>query len=178
MVHDQLCRIVVVGTSGSGKSTLAKAIAAKLNIHCIELDALYWGPNWTEPPIDVFLDRVKKATASPSWVVEGNYGKVREVVWKNAHTLIWLDYPFHIVFGRAMLRTIKRAIIRESLWNGNRESVLKSFFSKKSILVWIIQTYQRRRREYTELLSSPEYSHLKVLHFRSSKETEAYLGQL
>ena len=178
MTHNQLYRIVVVGTSGSGKSTLARTIAAKLNIHCIELDALYWGPNWTEPPIDVFLGRVKKVTASPSWVVEGNYGKVRDFIWKDAHILIWLDYPFHIIFGRALLRTIKRAMMRELLWNGNRESILKSFFSKKSILVWIIQTYQRRRREYTELLRGPEYSHLKVLHFQSPKETEVYLEQL
>jgi adenylate kinase family enzyme len=171
-------RIVIVGTSGAGKSTLARAVAAKLNVAYIELDSLYWGPNWTEPSIDLFQDRVKNAVSIPSWVAEGNYGKVRSLIWKSAHVLIWLDYPFHIVFGRALLRTIKRTITREPLWNGNRESVFKSFFSQKSILVWILKTYRRRRREYTELLSGSEYAHLKVHRFQFPKDAESFLNQL
>jgi energy-coupling factor transporter ATP-binding protein EcfA2 len=39
-------RIVVVGTTSSGKSTLAKALSERLNLDFIELDALYWEPNW------------------------------------------------------------------------------------------------------------------------------------
>ena len=41
-------RINVVGTSGCGKSTVAKRIAERLNVPYIQLDELYWKPNWVE----------------------------------------------------------------------------------------------------------------------------------
>jgi adenylate kinase family enzyme len=41
-------RIVIIGTSCSGKTTLATTIKEILNITHIELDVLYWKPNWIE----------------------------------------------------------------------------------------------------------------------------------
>lgn len=43
-------RILVVGTSGAGKSRLAGQLAAALGVPHVELDALYWGPDWTPRP--------------------------------------------------------------------------------------------------------------------------------
>ncbi len=171
-------KIIVVGTSGSGKSTLAKRLSDVLQISHVELDALFWEPHWAQASTEVFIKKVALAIEAPSWVVEGNYRKVRETTWKRADTLIWLDYPFHLVFTRALIRTIRRTWTQEPLWNGNRESFRKSFLSKESILIWVFQTYARRKAEYSELLSRPEYSHLQVLRFRHPKETETYLKQL
>jgi len=42
-------RIAVTGTSGSGKSTVARILGARLGLPVVELDALFWGPAWTEP---------------------------------------------------------------------------------------------------------------------------------
>ncbi len=47
-------RIVVVGTTSSGKSMLAKNLADKFRMDFIELDALYWMPNWIETPHEIF----------------------------------------------------------------------------------------------------------------------------
>jgi adenylate kinase family enzyme len=47
-------KINVIGTSGSGKSTLAKQIATELAIPYIEMDRLYWRPDWQGTPDDVF----------------------------------------------------------------------------------------------------------------------------
>lgn len=41
-------RVVIVGTSGAGKSTLARALAKRLGVADIELDALHWEPQWTQ----------------------------------------------------------------------------------------------------------------------------------
>ena len=41
-------RINVVGTSGCGKSTVGKRIAERLSVPYIQLDELYWKPNWAE----------------------------------------------------------------------------------------------------------------------------------
>ncbi len=164
--------------SGSGKTTFAQKLATQLDIPHVEMDALFWEPNWTEAPTAVFLDRVERALATPSWVVEGNYGIARDSTWRKAEVIIWLDYPFHVIFGRALYRTLRRALTREQLWSGNRESFRKSFFSKDSILIWVWQTYPRRKREYPALLSQPEFSHLQVLRFESPPQAEEYLLQI
>ena len=56
-------RINVIGTSGSGKSTLSKRIAEKLNIPYVEMDALFWKPNWTESSDEEFFPKVAQATS-------------------------------------------------------------------------------------------------------------------
>ena len=52
-------RIVIVGSTGSGKSTLAGQLASQLDLPHIELDGLFWGPNWTETSPEVFIPKVK-----------------------------------------------------------------------------------------------------------------------
>src|SRR3954447_546995 len=67
-------RICVKGTSGAGKSTFAAELARRLDLPCIELDALFWGPNWTEPDRDVFRACVCETRAAASQgVIDGNY---------------------------------------------------------------------------------------------------------
>lgn len=172
-----MARYVVIGTSGSGKTTLARQIAERLGIPHIELDALHWEPEWTEAPLAVMRERVEIAIAAPDWALDGNYSKVRDVIWSRATHLIWLDYSFPLVFWRIFSRTLRRAFLREELWNGNRES-LQLMFSRESILVWVLKTYWRRRREYPELLARPEYSHLTVFRFRTPRETKKWLAAL
>ncbi len=172
-----MARYVVIGTSGSGKTTLARQIAERLEIPHIELDALHWEPDWTSAGDVVLRERVDAATGLPDWALDGNYSKVRDVIWSRATHLIWLDYSFPLVFWRVFSRTVRRAILREELWNGNRES-LRLLFSQESILVWVLKTYWRRRREYPELLARPEYSHLTVFRFRTPRETKKWLAAL
>src|SRR5438132_8383373 len=87
-----LRRVVVVGTSGSGKTTLAREIARRLSLPHVELDAVHWGPGWTEPPVELFRQRTQEALQGDRWVADGNYGKVRDLVWGRAEMLVWLDY--------------------------------------------------------------------------------------
>ncbi len=171
-------RISVVGTSGSGKTTVGRGIADRLGIPCIELDALAWLPGWTNRPLAELRELVEERTRGPAWVVDGNYSKVRDLVWGRADTVVWLDYPFRRVFGQLLRRTIRRSLRREELWNGNRESLRMSFFSRDSILLWAIRTYRRRRRQYPELLSKPEHAYLKVIRLRSPAETRRWLDGL
>ena len=97
----------------------------------------------------------------------GNYLGVRPLIWSRADTLIWLDLPFSLVLWRTFTRTLKRAITQEELWNGNRESWRMGFFSRESVLVWLFQTFWRRRREHAELVQRPEYAHLRVICVRN-----------
>lgn len=173
-------RIVVIGTTSSGKTTLAKQLAEILNYDFIELDALHWEKNWQEAPDEIFRVRVDKATDSQAWVVAGNYSVVHNIIWPRAQTLIWLDYPFHIVFWRLLTRTLRRSIMREELWHGNRENFLThlKLWSEDSLFHWLFKTYWRRKREYPILFTNPENAHLQVIHFKHPKETEHWLNNL
>ncbi|PZO38215.1 MAG: adenylate kinase [Pseudanabaena frigida] len=171
-------RISIVGTSGSGKTTLARQVAHQLQMPHIELDALHWEPNWTEAEDRVFRDRISESLSGDRWVVDGNYSKVRPIIWSKAYTVIFLDYPFWLVISQLLRRTLKRSLSQEELWSGNRESLRKAFLSQDSILMWMLKTYAKNRKKYPALLNQPEYSHLSFIHLRSRKDTDAWLLSL
>jgi len=168
-------RIALVGTTGSGKSKLAEKIAQRLNIPHYELDAIHWEPNWTEAPRDVTRQRVDAFTRCEAWVIDGNYAFCRDITWSRLQVVVWLDYPLHLILWRLWWRTWRRVIKKELLWGTNYERLWPQFFSKDSLFLWAVQTYKRRKRTYSALLSSPDYAHLKVFHFKSPHETEEWL---
>ena len=166
-------RINVVGTSASGKSRLALALAERLGLPYIELDALHWEPNWTEAPDEVMRDRVRSAIGGEAWVVDGNYSAVRDLVWSRADTVIWLDLSLPTILARYARRTIRRIISRQELWSGNRER-LGFLFGRDSLLWWILGTYRRRRREYPQLLAA--HSQINAIRLRSPRDATAWLA--
>lgn len=175
VLREQLARVVVVGTSGAGKTTLARDLAALLGSAHFELDALHWKPNWVESPTEELAARVREAVRAERWTVDGNYGKIRDIVWGRATTVIWLNYSFPLVFRRVFVRTIKRSVLREELYSGNQESLVKAFFTRDSILLWTITTYKRRRVRYRELFGNPPFPHLNMIELREPSEARDLL---
>lgn len=173
-------RTNVVGTSGSGKSTFARALAQKLHCPYIELDSLFWEPNWVQPTDLVFFDRVEKALTPEKWVLDGNYGRLQPIKWKKATAIVWLDYSYPRVAFQSFLRVLKRAWSGQELWpgTGNRESLTRAFLSKDSILLWVYKTYPTMKKRYEEIMRDPKYAHLKRVRIRSPKEAKAFLDSL
>jgi adenylate kinase family enzyme len=168
-------KVVVIGTSGSGKTTFARSLAARLGFSHVELDSLSWGPNWTERPVEEFSALVQEATNVSNWVCDGNYSKVRDLLWRRADTIIWLDYSLWVVMRRVIWRTMRRVFLREVLWSGNREEFWRTF-TRDSIIWWAWTTHARRKREYPERLARPENAHLTVFRFASPREAERWLS--
>ena len=170
-------RISIIGPSGTGKSTLARKLSERFSLPHVELDALYWQPNWEAPPTDVFLDKVSKSLSGDRWVTDGNYaaGVARDIVLTRADMVIWLDYTLAQVYRRLLPRTLRRVLKRETLWNGNRETFRSQFLSPDSLLLYVLKTHWRRRRRYAERFSAP--GHLEVLRFRTPRELEVWLEQ-
>lgn len=170
-------RIVIIGTTSSGKSTLANRLAEKIRANFIDLDSLHWEPNWVEAPDEIFRERVELAISSQAWVVAGNYHIVRDIIWPCADTIIWLDYPFRIVFWRLLTRTLRRVVTKEKLFSGNVENgwTHLKLWSQESLFHWLLKTYWRRKREILLLFSLPEYAHLKIIHFKHPGEAEDWL---
>jgi adenylate kinase family enzyme len=171
-------RVLVVGTSCSGKSTFARELAAIAGRRCVELDEIYWGPNWTHKTDDEFRAATAQAITGEEWIVEGNYRAVREVLWPRATLVVWLNYSFSTVFGRALRRTLRRGFSRQELWHGNRESLWRSLFTTESILWWVITTFHHRRRQFTDLRAAQTYPNLSWTEFRRPDEASTYLSRL
>ncbi len=170
--------IVVIGATGSGKTTFSQNLSTVLSYRLIELDAIHWLSDWQEADWDDIRAQVDILTQTPGWVSDGNYRQVRKVLWKKADTVIWLNYPFRIVFFRLFKRSIRRVFGRVELWNGNRERFKSLFFSRDSLFLWLIKSYPRHQKEYPLEFTKPEHQHLRVIRFRHPGEAEKWMKRL
>ena len=171
----EMARVVVIGTSCVGKTTFAQALARGLNFPHVELDSLHWQQNWIPRPPEEFRALTAEALAKDCWITDGNYGAVRDLVWSRATTVIWLNYSFPVVLWRALTRTFRRVLTQEELYSGNRESLRMAFFSRESILWWVITTFHRRRRQYRRLFDTATTPRLVYVEFRSPAEARNFL---
>lgn len=172
-------KIIVIGTTGSGKSTVAKALSGKLGFPYIQLDAIFWKPNWNTSSDDEFFDKIQKATDISNWVLDGNYGRSNHLTWKYADTVVWVDFPFWLTFYQSLTRTLKRSLTKKEIWKGtgSKES-LSRLFSKDSIILWLFKTYNSNVRRYEARLSDPKFSHIKFYRLRSRKHVQVFLDKL
>jgi adenylate kinase family enzyme len=170
-------RVSVVGNSGSGKSTLAAALAAHLDVPWIELDSIYHQPGWNPLPAPDFRARVEALVAGDAWVIDGNYTAVRDLVWARADTVVWIDLPRPVVMRRVIGRTLRRALLRQELWNGNREPVSNwlTLDPERSIIMWSWTQHAEYRVRYAEATVDPVWDHLRFLRLRSPAQVRAFL---
>ena len=170
-----LSRVVVVGTSCSGKTTLARRLATALGAQCAELDSLYWGPQWTPRPD--FQRAVLTVAQEPRWVIDGNYSRVRDAIWRRCTAIVWLDYSFGRVFAQALRRTARRVVMRERLYGGNCETLGNAVFDRESPLWLVVRTHGRRRREFHDLFRRRQYGHATVIRLDTPAAAETFLTE-
>ncbi|WP_245886466.1 AAA family ATPase [Umezawaea tangerina] len=166
-------RVLVAGTSGAGKSTLAGGIAAVLGISYVELDALFHGPQWTPRP--EFAEDVRRFVRAPSWVTEYQYHAVRPLLLGEADTLVWLDHPKPFVMRRLVVRTVRRRLVGEHLWNGNYEPPLRTVFTDREHLWrWAWKSHGRMRDKLTQILAGEHGSRLAIVRLRGQREVDRW----
>jgi len=171
-----------VGTSGAGKSTLARELAKRLAVPYVELDAFMHQPGWTPRPDAEFMDEVEKATSWPGWVVDGNYMRfvIEGPVWRRADTVVWLDLPRRTVMRQLIARTVRRAVTREVLWNGNREP-LTNFVSlnpEDSIILWAWTKHDEFVQRYLDAMADPRWREMTFVRLRSHAEARRWLESI
>jgi len=169
-------KYMVVGTSCSGKTTFADKLSNILSIPHIEMDQLHWGPNWTPNPD--FAEQLAIALEEPNWIVDGNYRKVRNLTFEKADVVFWLNYSFLLVLIRALKRTLPRVFLGKTIYAGNKETFISTFFSSDSILWWVIKTHKKRKIEYTALFASKRYPNIKVIELHHPREAEEILSKM
>ncbi len=172
-------RVSVVGNSGSGKSTLARELALVLSVAHVELDSVFHQPGWEPLPEDEFRRVVEAAAAGDSWVMDGNYSAVRPLVWARADTVVWLDLPRRTVMRQVIWRTLRRAVTRQELWNGNREP-LRNFLTwepEESVISWAWHNHGKYRDRYAAAAADPACSHLTFVRLTSRRAVSRFLTE-
>ncbi len=140
-------RILIVGPTGAGKTTVAETLARRSGLPSVELDRLVLQPGWTQLSDEEARRRVTVVVAEEAWLLNGNYAAVRDIVWRRAQLVVWLDLPKRTVFRRLLWRTGQRLVRREDLGSGNRET-LGRLLSRQSILLWAARSHRPLRAEY------------------------------
>lgn len=175
-------RVSVIGTSGSGKTTFAHALAQRLGVAHIQLDAINWQADWIDlstHDVAEFRRRVAVAAAGEAWVCCGNYGTVRPLVQARMTHLVWLDYPRALVMARVLKRSFHRAWTGDELWpgTGNRETFAR-WLSSEHPIRWAWDTYRRRKRDYTAMFANPALAHIEKHRVQRPWEAEALIEEL
>jgi Adenylate kinase and related kinases len=173
-------RILIIGRTGSGKTTLARELSAAIGVPHVELDALYFGPNFSTVPLSLLRSRTSVAIAGDRWVTDGNKSAVRDLVWPRADSVIWLDYPLVV----SLLRLGKRALWRTSVLKvqaaemGGKAGLPGQFLSAAKGVLTALRSHTGQRREYPRMFAEPGNHHLAVVRLRSSGATRRWLARV
>ena len=138
-------RIRVMGVSGAGKTTLAAEVARRTGLAHLELDAVFWDADWTHRDLDDAHRLIEAfVSAHPDgWVIDGDWpsrleGRLDPGAPGGADLVVWLDHPRPVVIWRILRRTLRRGILRQELWHGNRErpSTWLARDPESNIILW------------------------------------------
>jgi adenylate kinase family enzyme len=162
---------IIASASGNGKTTIGRALAARLGLPFVELDAIVHGPGWTEISDAGLRAALEPVRARGAWVIDGNYrAKLGDLVLRDAELVVWLDLPMRVWLPRLVRRTAGRLVRRQALWNGNCETLRGAVWGRESLIGYAVSSHIRKRREWPrELAGYP------VTRLRSTAEVQRFL---
>ena len=173
-------RILIIGRTGSGKTTLARELSATIGVPHVELDSLYFGPNFSTVPLPVLRERTSAAIAGEKWVTDGNKSAVRDLVWPRADTIIWLDYPLVVSLWRLGKRALWRtSVLKEQAEKtGKKSSLPQQFIAGAKGVLTALRSHRDQRREFPILFAKPENQHLAIVRLNSPQATQRWLERI
>ena len=154
---------------------MSRALAERLGVPHVELDALFWQSGWQETPKEEFRERVVATLADlDGWVVDGNYrSRLGTLVLEEAEMIVWLDLPLRTTLSRVLRRTLGRIRTRDPLWGSNTETWRNAFFRRDALWLFALKAHFRWRRRLPTLLAP--FPHVRL---RSKDDVERFLANV
>jgi predicted kinase len=173
-------RILILGRTGSGKTTLARELATALGIPHVELDSLYFGPDFSRAPLPLLRERTSAALAGDRWITDGNKRAVRDLVWPRADTIVWLDYPVYVSLWRLAKRARTRtlALSAQAAQTNRRTGLPKQMLAAAKGVLTALKSHRGQRREYPRTFAQPANQHLAVARLRSPRATRQWMARV
>lgn len=131
-------KILIFGNSGSGKSTLARRLKDTENLAHLDLDELAWQK--TTPPQRAPLTESQSAIdqftqENESWVIEGCYADLLELLLADANEMIFLNLPVEECIENA----------RQRPWEPHKYESKEAQDANLDMLLDWIRDYDNRR---------------------------------
>lgn len=144
-------KFVIFGNSGSGKSTLAKALALQNKLAHLDLDTVAWKP--IMPPQRLSILESSKLInafflANSSWVIEGCYSDLLELVTPKADEVIFMNLPVSACIENAKSRP----------WEPHKYDTKEAQDSNLEMLIKWISQYTTRTDSFSKFAHEKLYS--------------------
>jgi adenylate kinase family enzyme len=170
-------RTIIFGSTGIGKTTMVKQIAAEFSLPVIDIDSLRREAGKSASPEETFLQLVSESVKRDTWVIDGSYTSVQDIVWPRAEAIIWLDFSFWVFLSRLIKRSLYRIFIRKK-----SEKPVKGRYQpageRTSNYLRAIFTGKQRRNRYFATLYNSKYAHLHVIRLSSPEDAAMWLDLL
>lgn len=138
-----MTKTIIFGNSGSGKSTLAKSMSSGSDVAHLDLDTIAWLP--TNPPTRTPIVDAKHKISNflidnKSWVIEGCYADLLELVMPSADELIFLNLPIEICIKNAKSRP----------WEPHKYESKQAQDKNLDMLISWIKDYEKRTDTFSK----------------------------
>jgi adenylate kinase family enzyme len=167
-------RVVVTGMAGAGKSTFSRALSAKTGLPLVVLDFQFWLPGWAEPTEAEWREKQQKLLAGDAWIADGNYHASLDLRLERADTVVFLDTPWWLCSGRALVRGVRSRPVGFELPAGCDESRLRRF-RDEWWLAWRIWRVRRSDREREMKIIAEHGQHVRMHVLRSRRDVRDFL---
>ncbi|MFD3940988.1 adenylate kinase [Streptomyces sp. NPDC058611] len=127
-------------------------------------------------PLDEFRGEADRVTRGESWVVEGNYSKLADVVWHRADVLVWLDLPLSLIVCRIVHRSLRQLAGLDTSAQARRLTWNRAFFNRRSLLRTAIRKYRENRPRYASQVAETAALGVDVVRLRSGRQADAWLA--
>jgi adenylate kinase family enzyme len=169
-------RTIIFGSTGVGKTTMVKQIAEEFDLPVIDVDSLRREAGRSKSPEETFVRLITESIKGDTWIIDGSYTSVQDIVWPRAEAIVWLDFSFWVFLSRLIKRSLYRIFIRkktEKPIKGRNQPARE----RAQTYLRAIFTGKRRRQRYFATIYNSKNAHLHIIRLSSPEEVQLWLHQ-
>ncbi len=161
-----------MGSPGAGKTTFAQKLAKKTRLPLIHLDYHYHQKqNNYYHDKEAWVEHILKLMIPDKWIIDGNYGRTIPQRFKQADTIIFLDYPTFL----CAYRVLRRWFLHK---DQRRKDMPKDWNEEFSIkfLKYVLRFKRNKRPSIVNEIQNNQNK--KVIIFKTSRAANKFLQTL